>query len=180
MIRVLAIDPGTRDTGVVLMDEKGISCAQTIHFNDACGNDCHAVAFRARQLRDRLAPIVTLWKHDVIVMESWTSFSEKTGRANSATWQTPYAIGYLQCLVEELDGKDMVPQTSTEVFGVRRVKSFCYGAHSQDEVEAMKRAAAKKIQGGQKLTNEHLRSAALHGLYYLKYHKEQENLRLWN
>ena len=186
MERVLAIDPGTRKTGVVLMDEYGISCAATLRFPDACGDDIYSLVSRVAEIGDRLLPLLAAWNHDTVVVEAFQTFGPSRGRGNAYTWQTPHLVGYLQAFLEAEDaGKPVVWQTSPQVY---RFGSGLYGLMRLPKGYAAKGMAPKarlaimeKVEGGDKCRSDDTRSAACHGLYYLKTKEMgKEQLRLWN
>ena len=153
MTRVLAIDPGIGHTGVVLFDEYGISLVKTISFREPVNGDCRAVAQRCRDIRDALAPLLAEWEHDVTVMEGWTFMGKRSNA--SSIWETPWASGYLQCLIEEADGRNITLQTSPE--SLRGTGN-----------KAERKIWIKRIPGWNKLTNEHTISAAIHGWRYIE------------
>ena len=185
MLRVLAIDPGTRKTGVCLLDEYGISCAATLRFPDACGEDVYSLVARVAEIGDRLYDLLTAWEHDVVVVEAFTTFAGSQTRANAWTWQTPHLVGYLQHFLETEDGdKPVIWQTSSQVY---RFGSGLYGMYRLPKgygaagmAPKARVAILERVNGGDKCRSDDTRSAACHGLYYLRKLQEGEQEKLWN
>lgn len=165
MRRVLAIDPGTKYTGVVLGDEYGISCAQTLRFPDACGTDNGAIFERAEAIAERLEPILTAWRHDVVVMEGYKPFV-RNGRVNAAAaTQVPILVGYLARL---LRGEDLHPQYSSVVLNPKGGIYSLYGVSTHGKTpEECRRELMERVAGGTKCRTDHERAAAAHALWYL-------------
>lgn len=150
---IIAIDPGTTHTGLVHMDENRIIAAKTLAFSKPVKVDQDALRERA----DEIASFVRAWikerEFDAIVIEGFISFAS---RASAFVFQTPYLCGYLHAA---LRGNNIVIQTSTEVLNEKRRGSVAH----------LKEAMAKGEDvwpGCEECTNDHLRSAACHGIYY--------------
>lgn len=154
-MNVIAIDPGTANTGVVYMSERGIICAKTIHFVEAIRQNQDALLARAREIARQLSDWMADKPHDAVVIEGFTCIS---GRSNASTYQTPYLCGYLQRL---LDGESIVIQTSKQVLNPKTPGNL---SRVKDAIAA----GYEAIPGCGCITNDHLRSAAVHGWYYLK------------
>lgn len=150
---IIAIDPGTTNTGLVHMDENRIIAAKTIHFDKA-------VRVNQGELFERAAEIsrfVRAWAagrdYEAIVIEGFISFPGKT---NAFVFQTPYLCGFLHGVLRT---QNLVIQTSKEVLNP---KSRGNVAHIKDAM-----AHGEDIWPGCEVcTNDHLRSAACHGIYY--------------
>ena len=184
MKRVLAIDPGTRKTGVALLDEHGVSCAATLRFPDACGEDVYSLVARVAEIGDRLMDLLTAWGHDVVVVEAFTTFAGSQARANAWTWQTPHLVGYLQHFLETEDaGTPVIWQTSSQVYrfgsGLYGLMRLPKGYGAKGMAPKARVAIMEKFPGGDKCRSDDTRSAACHGIYYLK-STENEQLKLWN
>ncbi len=180
MIRVLAIDPGTTYTGVALVDERGVSCCQTIKFLQPCGLDNAAIFDRAEQIAERLAPILATWKHDVVVMEGWKYYGS-IANENSAT-QTPILVGWL---ARELRGENLHPQSSSQVFNKKDPGNIYrpFGIDLDKPNEKRLADLMRKIPDGEKAKDEHQRSAVAHAVYYIREHNRLEKTRKvekWN
>lgn len=154
-MNVIAIDPGTSNTGVVYMSERGVMCAKTIHFKQSIKQDQDALLARAKEIARQLSDFIADKPHDAIVIEGFAFVGLKSG---SNTYQTPYICGYLNRL---LDGENVVIQTSKQVLNPRT-----RGNMSQVKDDLARGYEA--VPGARHLTNDHLRSAAVHGWYYLK------------
>lgn len=154
-MRIVTIDPGTSNTGLVYMDERRILCARTLHFNGAVGNDQDALRERAGKIARMIADWIADKPHECVVMEGFVGFS---GRQGGYTYQTPYLCGYLH---KALEGEEIAIQTSRQVLNPRTRGNL---AHLKDGM-----AMGKEVYPGCGFcTNDHLRSAAVHGIYYLK------------
>lgn len=152
---IIAIDPGTTNTGLVYMDGRRIIDAKTIHFYGAIKDDQRALMERAGEIADRLAR----WAYDkdygAIVIEGFVGF---TRRQSSYTFQTPYLCGYLHAAMRDW-GRPIVIQTSRQVLNT----------HIKGNAAAYKSAIAegRDVWGDcSMLRNDHVRSAAAHGIYY--------------
>lgn len=154
-MNIIAIDPGTTNTGIVYMNERGILCAKTIHFNKSVKQDQDALFDRAQEIARQVSDWIADKPHEAVVIEG---FSYIRGRGNAYIFQTPYICGYLQHL---LCGENLVIQTSTQVLNPRTRGNM---AQVKDELARGYMA----IPDANCITNDHLRSAAVHGWYYLK------------
>ena len=152
---VVAIDPGTANTGLVYMDERRIICAKTLTHRKAVRGDQYALMGRAREIAEQVAAWAADKPHEAVVIEGFVGFS---GRQGGYTYQTPYLCGYLH---RALEGERIVIQTSRQVLNPR-------SAGSMAQMMDMLRSGTRPVKGSELLTNEHLRSAACHGAYYYK------------
>lgn len=155
---IIAIDPGTKDTGLVYMDEARIIDAETIRYGEAVKADQDALLHRAHDITLRIADWIAARKHDAVVIEGFVTYH---GRQSGYTFQTPYLCGYIHAA---LAMEYFVIQTSRQVLN----------PHTRGNVAAYKAAMeqGRDVWGDcSKLTNDHLRSAAAHGIYYY-IHKE--------
>lgn len=150
---VVAIDPGTANTGLVYMDASRIICAKTLTHRKAVRGDQYALMERAREIAEQVSAWAADKPHEAVVIEGFVGFS---GRQGGYTYQTPYLCGYLH---RALDGERIVIQTSREALNPRR-------AGSMAQMMDMLRQGKRPMKGAEMLTNEHLRSAACHGAYY--------------
>lgn len=152
---VVAIDPGTANTGLVYMDASRVICAKTLVHKKAVKADQYALMERAREIAAQVAAWAADKPHEAVVIEGFVGFS---GRQGGYTYQTPYLCGYLH---RALEGERIVIQTSRQVLNPR-------SAGSMAQTMYMLRQGKRPMKGSELLTNEHLRSAACHGAYYYK------------
>lgn len=173
MLRVFAIDPGMTHTGLALVDETGVSCTQTIKILRPCGLDNNAIFERAREIAERLQPILAEWKHDLVVMEGWKYYS---GLANehSAT-QTPLLVGWLAAELrgEHLCSETLQPvfQTSDAVFNRTKAGNIwrMFPEVNPSQGNAKRLAdLMKHIPGGDKAKDEHQRAAVAHAVWFIR------------
>lgn len=150
---VVAIDPGTANTGLVYMDGRRVICAKTLTHRKPVRGDQYALMERAREIAAQVAAWAADKPHEAVVIEGFVGFS---GRQGGYTYQTPYLCGYLH---RALEGERIVIQTSRQVLNPR-------SAGSMAPMMGMLRAGKSPVEGSELLTNEHLRSAACHGAYY--------------
>lgn len=159
-MRIVAIDPGIESTGLVYMDEREILTCKTIVHRDSVAQDGFTKAGKPRRLVDQrklekrardiaagVRDFLVMHPHEAVVVEGFVQFT--TGnRANADTFKTPYLCGYL---ARELEGEAVTVQTSADVLrGIDR------------------KAAVDAYPGGRGCTNDHVRAAACHGIYFLK------------
>lgn len=150
---VVAIDPGTANTGLVYMDERRILCALTVSMKGAVRSDQDALLARAAAIADRVAGWMADKPREAVVIEGFLGYP---GRQGGYAFQTPYLCGYLH---KALEGERLVIQTSRQVLNPRTP------GNAARYLDAM-RMGKKPWDGAELLTNEHLRSAACHGAYY--------------
>lgn len=157
---IIAIDPGTQNTGLVYMDEQRIIDAETIHYKDSVKGDQVKLLQRAHEITTRIAEWMAPRNHDAVIIEGFINYS---GRQGGYTFQTPYLCGYIHAA---LAGEYFIIQTSRQVLNT----------HTRGNVAAYKEAIAQghDVWGDcSVLTNDHVRSAAAHGIYYY-IHKGEE------
>lgn len=155
---IIAIDPGTRNTGVVYMNERGVICAKTFSFTEAIKQDQYKLKDRAAVIAERIDNWIVDKPHELIVMEGFTAFA---GRNNSNTFQTPFLCGYLQ---KAFENERIIIQTSNKVL-----------AHNSigDRLRKRLEQGEEAIPGVDFLTSKHVCAAAVHGWHYLKGQHEQ-------
>lgn len=152
---IVAIDPGTTNTGLVYMDERRILCAKTIVHRRAVKGDQDELKDRAQRIAAQISEWIADKPHEAVIIEGYVTYP---GKQNAYTFQTPYLCGYLHAA---LDGENIVIQTSDAVLNPRK----------RGNVAALKDAMAEgrnAYSGCSCCTNDHLRSAACHGIYYLR------------
>ena len=152
---IVACDPGTANTGLVWMERGRIADALTVRMKGSVGMDQYALMERARGIAGAMAAWMADRPHDALVVEGFVGYA---GMQGGYTYQTPYLCGYLH---KAFEGERIVVQTSRQVLNPR----------TRGNVAALKSdmaAGAFAWEGAGLLTNDHLRSAACHGVYYLE------------
>lgn len=152
---IVACDPGTANTGLVYMDGERVEDVRTVHIKGTVGADQYALMERAGAIAVCIAEWIACRPHDAFVIEGFVGYP---GRQGGYTYQTPYLCGYLH---RALEGERIVIQTSRQVLNPR----------TRGNVSALMAAlkeGKRPWAGAELLTNDHLRSAACHGAYYLE------------
>lgn len=152
---IIAIDPGTSNTGLVHMDDKRIIDACTLRFRHVIRADQDMLRKRAAEISLLVRSWIAERQHEAIVMEGFVSYA---GKGGGYVFQTPYLIGYLHA---ELVGENVVIQTSRQVLNPRSKGNV---AHIRDAMEC----GGAPYPGSKLCTNDHLRAAACHGIYYYR------------
>lgn len=168
---IVAIDPGTAHTGIVYMDERRIIDAITLP-----GKGAPTIRRDQRLLHDRscriargISAYLAGKEREAVVIESFAAWDHSQG-PNSH--QTPILVGHI---MQELAEENLVIQTS-DVLRVQKGSAFDL-AGVIEEAKALKRGGASSsnlkrwlvesaMADASKCTNDHLRSAAVHGMYY--------------
>lgn len=158
-MNIIAIDPGTRHTGIVYMDERRIIDAKTVAFPSACGVDQYALDERCRNIWQQAESFLLTHDHEKLVIEGFVPYPGMKV-ARSTSHQTPWLVGYLLSGLEKL-GEDVAIQTSKQVLNPRTRGSLA------TQYDMLKNPKTWVYQGDDLLTNDHLRTAFLHGWYYL-------------
>ena len=175
MLRVLAIDPGMRHTGVALVDERGVSCACTLAYTKPVHTDRALMRARCDDICGRLDLLLATWTHDVVVLETFDIRSDVKSNATAAT-QGIYLEGWLTHFLVEERGELVHLQTPMETFSPRLDYSIYWylGAnklHGLEKEEELRRLAAL-MPGGDKCHGERDQiQAAAHGLKYIYDHE---------
>ena len=150
---IIAIDPGTSNTGIVYMDERRIICCKTIAYKGTVKIDQAALKERAENIAKQVIDFAADKPHECIVIEGFVPYQE---RQSAYTFQTPYLCGFLH---SALKGENIVIQTSDRVLNPKRRGNL---RHLKDQM-----TLGYQVWGdSDKCTNDHLRSAAVHGIYY--------------
>lgn len=158
MPRIVAIDPGATNTGIVYMDEHRVIDVRTVRYPKSCGIDNDLLDKRCRNIWIQLEQFLVLHSHDLVVIEGFVPYPGMH-IAKSTSHQTPWLVGYLLRGLEA-SGETPVIQTSKQVLNPRIKGNL---SNQKDLLETR-----RFVYEGQKLlTNDHLRCAFLHGLYYL-------------
>lgn len=164
MRRVLAVDPGLANTGIVLLEDRSIKGAWTIT-TDADGPRTrfehavergHEIAGELMELHGELGPM------DAVAVESYRDIPGHL-RAASGRWSTPLTIGLLYPTLTSFGPvvwQD--PETVMRAYAQMMTlwKAGRTGLVNGDEL-LQRRGSA----------NEHCRSAAAHGLFLVNTYK---------
>ena len=146
---VIAIDPGTSNTGIAVYDsvKKTVVNCDTIR-TPKSGQDQNALYSRCIKIAYAIDHMFEEYLTDVLVIEGFASFGGN--RQNANTFQTPFLVGYLCARLNP-----HAIQTSNKVFNK-------YGRSVRDSIKD----GTCSVEGSEKATNEHERSALCHALYY--------------
>ena len=173
MLRVLAIDPGMKHTGVALVDELGVSCATTIGYTQPVYTDRDLMCERCRSITERLRDLLTEWPHDVVVLEQFDIHFEGKGKAMTATQGIFLESWLLGNLLD--DEPEVHLQTPLEVFSPNLERSIYWYLGTRKKKAKTKedelRALAEFMPGGYNCHGERDQiQAAAHGLKYVYDH----------
>ena len=161
-MRLLAVDPGLANTGIVLFDGKRIVDVATIKsaaittrplFADCVGR-AESSALELAIVCERMGSV------DNVVAESYRDIPGRL-RGASNRWTTPLAIGLMIPTLRRLTETGDIAWQDPEVVMTRYAQAMRLWALGQRGI----------VTGDELLRNEHLRSAAAHGLFYLDTHK---------
>lgn len=146
---IIAIDPGTSNTGIAIYDnsKNEVIACKTIR-TKASGQDQNALYSRCINICCSVNEIMWEYCADLLVIEGFTSFGGARQSAN--TFQTPFLVGMIcgRCDVRAI-------QTSNKVFSK-------YGRSVRDSIKD----GTCSVEGCEKATNDHERSALCHAIYY--------------
>lgn len=152
---IIAIDPGTSNTGLVHMDDKRIIDAHTLRFRHVIRADQDMLRERAAEISMLVRSWIAERPHEAIVIEGFMGYP---GKGGGYVFHTPYLIGYLHA---DLASENVVIQTSRQVLNPRTKGNV---AHIRDAMES----GGAPYPGSKLCTNDHLRAAACHGIYYYR------------
>lgn len=157
---VVAVDPGTVHTGVVHMDARRVLGVETIAHPRPVKGDNALLDERCEAVWRRLRAFLADHPHDLVVIEG---YQQQGGRGRMAmSHQTPWLVGSLTAHMHGA-GELFEIQLSSRVLNpsARGNVAWC--------LDTLKER--RETYGGQELlTNEHLRSAFAHGLYWMQGH----------
>ena len=175
MMRVLAIDPGMKHTGVALVNEVGVVCACTLAYAKPVKTDRAAMMERCESICERLGWLLGSWEHDVVVVEQFDLRHDFQANAMSAT-QGIWLEGWLLRYLCEDMGEEVHLQTPLETFSPRLDYSIWWylgankpkGMEKEDEL----RYLARHMPGGENChgARDQIQAAA-HGLKYILDHE---------
>lgn len=161
-MRLLAVDPGLANTGLVMFDGKRIVDTATIRSAALSTRPQFADCVnRAEESSRELARVVDrMGKPDLIVAELYRDIPG-TLRGAMNRWTTPLAIGVMVETMHALTETGEIVWQDPELVMTRYSQTVRLWALGQHGI----------VTGDTALRNEHLRSAAAHGLFYLDTHK---------
>jgi hypothetical protein len=138
------------------MSDREVIDVKTIHYMGGTKIDQRALMLRCREIAERIADWMLDKPHDVLVVEGFVTF-QNSNRSNPYSFQTPYLCGVIG---ERFgDSENIVWQLSSEVLNPRRHGNCAF---VKDKVKS----GHSIISGDGRCTNDHLRSALAHGVYY--------------
>lgn len=164
---IFSIDPGIAHTAIVYMDEERIHAALTVKTGQPKDAGLEAIHGRLREIEAALTDFMEGKPHEAVVIEEFVHFGT---RNNCFTFKTPYTCGYLDKM---LDGENVIWQDSPTVLSHRSKRSPIRSANRQ-EAQAKALELVRGYAGGDLITDapksmaEHMVSAFLHGVYYLR------------
>lgn len=159
---IIAIDPGTAHTGIVYMDSRRVISAKTIAYRRTVRDDQSALMERAANIARQIDEWAADKPHDAMVIEGFVGYP---GRQGGYTFQTPYLCGYLHAALSD---ENIVIQTSRQVLNPR-------SRGNTAEYKALMERGMSPLPGCELCTNDHLRSAACHGIYYYSRKRLEES-----
>ncbi len=161
-MNLLAIDPGLANTGLVLFEGRRVARALTVR--SKAGATCPQFGpcvTRVEHMAAEIAEATAEWpRADVLACESYKDIPGHL-RAAKNRWTTPLTVGLLVPVLRSLtDSGEIVwqdPETVMTAYA-QAMRLWALGQHGI-------------CPGDEVLRNEHLRSAAAHGLHYLAMQK---------
>lgn len=166
-MKVLAIDPGTSNTGTVIIEEDtGVIYSKTISHKGAIKDDQDALMARANLICEEIVQLVKEYDIDVVVIEGFVNFGV---RSNLYTSQTPFLVGAIcrtLCLIDDISVRIQLSRTV-----LKKPRHMTKRDYPPTVLEAL-----ENVQGAKEsCTNEHLRSALAHGYYFLRSENKKRN-----
>lgn len=163
MTRILAVDPGLANTGLVLFEGRRIAATRTIvsPAQGARPDFATSVVRAERNAAELRASIAAIAPVDVVVVETYVDIPGRLKTAVQNRWTTPLAIGLMvPVLRDATESHEIVWQDAAVVMTqyAQHVRVWAIGQRGL-------------VVGDDKLKNEHQRSAAAHGLFYLDHAK---------
>lgn len=165
---IVCIDPGSTNTGLVLMERDKVWEAKAISFPFSIKGDNEDLVERIEAIEWRVDDEIDRFRGclEAIVIEGFAYFG---GRSNAFTFQTPWVIG---ALIEHLKTRYGVPifiQLSTKVLNPTKTGNTAWVKDACAE-------GREFIEGATSCTNDHTRSALAHGIYFYQDIEHQEYL----
>lgn len=158
---IVAVDPGCLHTGIVYMDERRVIDSRTIGFPKGVRGDNDLLDERCESIWRQLERFLAEHPHSMVVLEG---YQQQGCRGHmSMSHQTPWLVGSLTAHLHKA-GEPFTIQLSAKVLNPR-ARGNCAWAVD----EALQ--GREVLQGcGRLVTNEHLRSAFAHGLWFYQRH----------
>lgn len=158
---IVAVDPGCMHTGIVYMDERRVIDSRTIGFPKGVRGDNDLLDERCESIWRQLERFLAENPHDLVVIEG---YQQQGGRGHmSMSHQTPWLVGSLTAHLHQ-EGEPFSIQLSALVLNPRARNNAAWAAGAVQQ-------GREVMQGCQRLvTNEHLRSAFAHGLWFYQRH----------
>lgn len=158
---IVAVDPGCLHTGVVHMDGRRVLDSCTIAYPKGVKGDNDLLDERCEAIWRRLDEFLARHPHEMVVIEG---YQQHGGRGHmSMSHQTPWLVGSLTAHLHKA-GEPFAIQLSAKVLNPRARGNAAWAA---DAVMQGKEV----LEGCQRLvTNEHLRSAFAHGVWFYERH----------
>lgn len=156
--RILVLDPGVANTGAVFWLRDRIVKAET--WKTESGGS-HSLDFdltlgRIKLIDSMLVNAVSTFEPETVVIESYRDFGGDFKRKASNRWSTPMLIGWIANTLSQFPAR-VVFQDPALALGA--TKGY------RDRWKTKQRAEI--IHGDSALTNDHLRSAGSHLVYYI-------------
>ena len=152
MTIIAAVDPGLANTGIVVMDKDRVYATTTLH-SVGKTNSWEETRSRAQKMAVDIVSFIRASEAEHAIVESFEQQSYKG--VTKKSWATVLVLAYLDVA---LSGA-AVWQTPSEA--LKDTKDY------RDLWKACGDKGAGILLGDKAITNEHLRSAASHGIYYL-------------
>lgn len=154
---IVAVDPGCLHTGVVYMDARRVIDSRTIGYPKGVRGDNDLLDERCEAIWRQLERFLAMHPHELVVIEG---YQQHGGRGHMAmSHQTPWLVGSLTAHLHEAR-EPFAIQLSARVLNPRAHGNAAWAAEAVRE-------GREVLQGCQALvTNEHLRSAFAHGLWF--------------
>jgi hypothetical protein len=159
-MRLLAVDPGLANTGLVMFEGKRIVGVRTVRTKATTTRpDFATCLIRSQEIAREIASWCELMgRPDVIVAETYRDIPG-TLRQVANRWTTPLTIGVMYPTLTTLSDEIVWQDPERVMTAYARVKRLWALGTSGVCV------------GDASLRNDHVRSAACHGLFYLDTHK---------
>jgi len=161
-MRLLAVDPGLANTGLVMFDGKRIVDTATIRSAALSTRpqfaDC--VKRAEQSAREITQAVERMGRPDITCVELYRDIPGALRNAANR-WTTPLVIGVMVPALHALT------ETGEIVWQDPETVMTCYA----QAVRLWALGQRGIVTGDTALRNEHLRSAAAHGMYYLDTHK---------
>ena len=156
----LACDPGLANTGIVVFDGEHIVDARTITTKGNADTDPFAATVqRAFAIAHDFGLVLDAVSPDLVAIEAYEDFGGKHMRGVRRRWTTPMAIALI---AHACEARGIVP---------RWQKASVVMTQYRGMVKAWERTPHPC------LSNEHLRSAAVHGLYGIAHARFERSTR---